>query len=72
MHFLMPETIASLCAAEDPMEFEAVAISIRKAFDAIQSRNLGACLVAKRIATPILQAPNAKGEFIFFNWSIKM
>jgi hypothetical protein len=54
------------------VEFEAVAISICKAFNAIQGRNLGASLVAKRIATPILQAPNAKGEFIFFNRSVKM
>jgi hypothetical protein len=54
------------------VEFKTVAISIRKAFDAIQSRNLGACLVAKRISAPILQAPNAKGEFVFFNRSIKM
>jgi hypothetical protein len=54
------------------VEFEAVAISICKAFDTIQGGNLWACLVAKRIPTPILQAPNAKCEFVFFNWSIKM
>jgi hypothetical protein len=54
------------------VEFEAVAISICKAFDTIQSGNFGACLVAKRISTPVLKAPNAKSEFVFFYRCIKM
>ncbi len=51
------------------VEFEAVAIPLRQAADAIQRTQLWAGLVPERIAPAVLQAPNAEGEFVFFGGS---
>ena len=47
------------------VKLEAVAVSLSEAFDAIEGRDFGAGCIAKRIPTPILEAPNPKGKSVF-------
>ena len=54
------------------MKFKAITVALRQTADALQCAHFRPGLVAERIAAPVLQAPDAKGEPVFLRGSIKV
>ena len=54
------------------MKLEAVAVALGQPADALQGRQLGARLIAERIAAAVLQAPEAEGELVLLGGREKM